>query len=360
MSKKNFLKIRAAIAGSLDKLMMFCVSMALVTPMFASCADNDPVPSDPATTWQPSNYRKSKQPCYAVKNGTAAETGKNVTTLERFNNTSYNTAYQGTFLDLGKYTRTFFDDFNTMSISGPTGPDANWYAPIHGAAGGAAKCLPPEPGPLGPTGPFTVKDGYLTITAKQADDGKWYTGVMETVDREGYGFAQQYGYFECRAKFPSGKATWPAFWLKAAAERTDRSMSRPEIDIIEWYGSDAKGHHACLHLWRAPEADKWSSPMTSTGHKSYIYDLRKWIPDQITNNNSTLEGFHTYGAEITPEWVIFYFDRKELVRHPMFPEYHTPMFILIDNAIVPDKVAEAQGVKEMVVDYVAVYQLVNE
>jgi hypothetical protein len=316
--------------------------------------------SDTLKAWQPSNYRNSKQPCYAVQNGSAQRTGKNQTTIFNFGGReAYITSFQGTPLDTTVLTETWRDDFNTMDISGPDGSDAKWYAPIHGAACGAAKCLPPEQGPLGadfPTGPFSVKNGLLTITGKVADNGKWYSGVMETVDREGYGFAQQYGYFECRVKFPFGKATWPAFWLKAAAERTDFSMSRPEIDAIEWYGSDAKGYHACLHLWRAKEANKWGSPMNSTGHKSYIYDLRKWIPEQIDREKGALEGFHTYGVEFTPLWVIFYFDRKEIVRHPMFPEYHQPMFMLIDNAIVQKDAAEAQGIKEMVVDYVTVYQ----
>jgi hypothetical protein len=65
---------------------------------------------------------------------------------------------------------------------------------------------------------------------------------------------------------------------------------------------------------------------------------------------------------MTKDWIIFYFDRKEIVRQPMYPEYHRPWFILIDNAIIPRATAEAygnpmaEGVKELVIDYVVVYQ----
>jgi hypothetical protein len=353
------------IAHNLGKLMMLCALMSLPT-ILASCSNNDS-PEDPVSpTWQPSNYRDSKQPCYGIQPGTAARTGLNVTTVETFGtkNSMWNADYRGESLELTSFTETWRDDFNEMNISGPTGPDAKWYAPIHGAAGGEAKCLPPEPGPLGPsfpTGPFSVNNGLLTITAQKGYDGNWYTGVMETVDREGYGFAQQYGYWECRMQVPAGHGTWPAFWLKCAAERTDFSMNRPEIDIIEHYGSDAKGHHCSVHLHRANNADFWGNLLTGSVYKSYYFNLNNW-GITISDNNQKLEVFHTYGLAMTKDWIIFYFDRKEIVRQPMYPEYHRPWFILIDNAIIPRATAEAygnpmaEGVKELVIDYVVVYQ----
>ncbi|MBN2762304.1 MAG: hypothetical protein JXR41_04370, partial [Bacteroidales bacterium] len=134
-----------------------------------------------------------------------------------------------------------------------------------------------------------------------------------------------------------------------------------EIDIIEHYGDDAKGHHSSVHLHRANDADFWGNPLANSVYKSYYFNLKNFGAT-ISDNNLKLEGFHTYGLAMTKDWIIFYFDRKEIMRHPMFPEYHRPWFILVDNAINKDETQikygnpSAEGVKELVIDYVAVYQ----
>ncbi|RRJ95988.1 glycoside hydrolase family 16 protein [Opitutaceae bacterium TAV4] len=318
-------------------------SLALTPLAFAqseapptSAPTNDAAPSTPAPATRPTTARPP-----------------NVTTVEAFKTLAYDITQRGRPLDLSDYRQTFLDDFDTMSISPPGGAEANWYGPVHGGAG-AAKWIPP-----GPDGPFSVKDGHLTITTKKDASGKWTTGIIETADRNGRGFSQQYGYFEMRAKFPPDKAVWPSFWLKAAAERTDRTMSRPEIDIIEWYGSeDARGHHSSVHLWAATRNRDPDYPLKKHVWRSHYFDLRKLTPPVMTpfegERWGRLEGFHTYGAEITPEWVIFHFDRKEISRFPMLPEYHQPLFMIVCLAL--KKTDTPDNPKEMVIDYVTAYQ----
>jgi beta-glucanase (GH16 family) len=93
--------------------------------------------------------------------------------------------------------------------------------------------------------PFAIVDGKLRIRAQRytdagfADDGEipdrptttdpypFVSGILNTK----HSFGQQGGYFECRCKFTSGKATWPAFWMLPTA-----GGQPPEIDIMEHNG----------------------------------------------------------------------------------------------------------------------------
>jgi hypothetical protein len=166
-------------------------------------------------------------------------------------------------LDLTGAVLTFADEFHRPSITGPDG-DGPWFAPIHGGFG-SAEFLPPhstEP-------PFYFDNGVLTIPLAKRyrrwtlylddgslrlakRDGRWTSGILQSVNADGEGFTQRYCYFEMRAKFPKGNGTWPAFWLKTVNQFTDRSQTRAEIDIIEAYGGkNWSGYHAAVHLWPA-------------------------------------------------------------------------------------------------------------
>src|SRR5579864_5927642 len=106
---------------------------------------------------------------------------------------------------------------------------ARWTAhtPWHGDFGDAT-FWDPIPG-----GPFTIKDGILSITASKDSEGRWRSGLIAAADATGAGSGTRYGYFEARMKLPPGPGTWPAFWLAALkpATVTDRKV---EIDAIEY------------------------------------------------------------------------------------------------------------------------------
>ena len=150
-------------------------------------------------------------------------------------------------LDLAGYHLTFDDEFDQMNIVAD-GQRGRWYAPVHSNFG-QAKFLPPSQ-----SGPFFVSNGVLTIRAHK-ENGQWISGLMQSVDSHGQGFAQQYGYFEMRAKFPAGAATWPGFWLLTLNGITDKTKTVGEIDVVEQYGDDPARFYMSLKFlasaWRA-------------------------------------------------------------------------------------------------------------
>jgi beta-glucanase (GH16 family) len=172
---------------------------------------------------------------------------------------------------------------------------------------------------------------------------------MQTVNKKSEGFAQQHGYFEMTAKFPAGKGAWPAFWLQSRNRLPRRTETFVEIDVVEWYGGDPRGHHASLHLWPAnrPQEGELAKHVYTHGW----YDLQK--AGLLTAGR--WEGFHSYGVEVRPDWVIFYLDRKELHRFPSVPEFSLPLFMMVDLAILEKEEPQAVSPMDMIVKEVAAY-----
>ena len=269
------------------------------------------------------------------------------TTLEEMKATNWDKTHRGTPLDMSRYEQTFIDNFDKMSVTsdGGTGP---WFAPVH-TTFGAGKFIPP-----GPDGPFSVADGKLTLTAQKTVDAngksKWTAANMQTVDGKGQGFAQQYGYFEASYEAPPGPGSWLGFWLLSQNGLTDPTKTRTEIDVVEWYGGDPRGVHTTVHLWPAAHPGPDGTIAKHVGRANYFN-----VTPTLTNG--VLAGFHTYGVEVTPDLVIGYFDRKEVGRIKSLPEFNTPLYMLVTNAVFPKQADTAQSPLKMAVDYVAAYKL---
>jgi hypothetical protein len=242
----------------------------------------------------------------------AATTGPGRTTNpEEFTQLKWDTGQKGRQIDLRQYKRTFNDDFKAMDIvkddSAP-GPGAVWFSPGHGAFRTNA--------PLRADGPFTLVDDGVRLRVDRAGN-KWLGACMATVNTKGQGFAQLYGYFEATIRYDytaSGTGFWGAFWAKSQKDYfTDGTTTRTEIGFNEFYGDD--GYHASVHLWAAAKPqprETITRHIFSSGFKD------KLGPDVFKNLkvDGAVKGFHAYGGEITPQWVIIYFDRKELGRFP--------------------------------------------
>jgi len=246
---------------------------------------------------------------------------------------------QGEPLQLCRYKKVFADDFNDLSVSKSNNERARWSAhtPWNGDFGDAQFIDPidifadPEK-----NAPFIVKDGILKIRARKHEKGKWTSGLLSSADPTTAGFALMYGYFEARMKLPPGPGVWPAFWLNSNKSKDDKTPS-VEIDVLEYYGQFPDGFHSVWHIW-----DK-VDPKKNTGG-----EIITSVPSGSLNDS-----FHTYGVDVTKEWIVFYLDRREIGRTPTPPEHTKPLMILVNLALGSGwPIDKTPNPSDLLVDYV--------
>jgi beta-glucanase (GH16 family) len=183
-----------------------------------------------------------------------------------------------------------------------------------------------------PNHPFGISNGYLTIRVQKDgnDPNNWFSGysggLISSMDRHGKGFAQEYGYYEASMQTPGGPNTWPAFWLLDAPSLTDNTLADgSEIDVTESYGNFGTGNN------QNPPGDPNQDGVTwhdwghngnaSTGDGIFVHE-----PGMTT-------GFHTYGVDVEPDTITWYFDRKPVWRVATYDAVRRPMFVLENLAL---------------------------
>ena len=216
-------------------------------------------------------------------------------------------------LSLAGYHMTFIEEFDGPLDVSPWGPGTRWIAHTPWAGDfGDARFADPTPG-----FPFTISDGVLRIEARKDDKGKWRAGLLCSSDPKGRGFAQQYGYFEMRAKLPPGPGVWPAFWLASSYDRTDKTAGKDgtvELDVLEYYGHNPTAYTATMHVW---------SPPPHRGEGMTI----------VTREHEVTSGFHNYGVLVEPATTTMYFDGVAVWQTPTPPEHNKPLMVLLDLAL---------------------------
>lgn len=170
--------------------------------------------------------------------------------------------------------------------------------------------------PTTATSPFTIQDGTLIIEAKPADKtitkaaGWWaqYTSGMITTQ---FSFAQQYGYFEMRAKLPKGKGLWPAFWLLPV----DKSWP-PEIDAMEAFGEpNIRGEGGITKIHYAS------------------HERNKKCGGWVDIGTDITADFHRYGVLWEPDKITYYFDGKAYGSCPGNKDANQPFYMLANLAV---------------------------
>lgn len=216
-------------------------------------------------------------------------------------------------LDLSRYTLTFSEEFDAPLDVSPWGKAADgmqtrWIAhtPWNGDFGDAKFADP------GADFPFIIDHRVLRIEARKDAAGAWLAGLLCSCDASGRGFAQTYGYFECRMRMPPGAGVWPAFWLATVMDPARQSAI--EIDVIEFYGHFPNGYQTVVHVWQ-PEPHRANGAGIT---------LR---PDEATG------AFHDYGCLVEREWITMYFDGIAVWRHPTPPEHRLPLQVLLNLAL---------------------------
>ncbi|MCQ2145960.1 MAG: family 16 glycosylhydrolase [Bacteroidales bacterium] len=186
-----------------------------------------------------------------------------------------------------------------------------------------------------------IVDGKLHINCFK-EDGKIYSGRIYGNVNTGW----KYGYVEASICLPSGKGTWPAFWMMPV--HYTAWPDDGEIDIME-----EVGYHK----------DYVSSSLHALGH---VHSNNTQVTKEVYCKGAEGE-YHTYGMEWTPDYFQFYVDGNKTLyyKNPGTGKvdwpYDAPFYVIL-NLAWGGSWGGAQGVNEAVlpvtmkVDYVRVFQ----
>jgi len=135
---------------------------------------------------------------------------------------------------------------------------------------------------------IALEDGKLVITAEKKGD-TYYSGKINSKDNVEF----TYGVIEVKAKLATGKGLWPAIWMLGADISEVGWPASGEIDILEYIGKEPGIVFTSLH--------------TPASHGNTINTKKTKIAD-------IEEGYHTYKAVWTPDYIEFFVDGDQLYR----------------------------------------------
>ncbi len=187
-----------------------------------------------------------------------------------------------------------------------------------------------------------VTGGELVIEARrEAYMGKQYTSGRITTQNKA---SWQYGRMEARMKIPTGKGTWPAFWMLGNSISSVGWPASGEIDIMEHVNSEAFTH-GTIH---------WSNQ--NNAYANY----------GGPSGNLDFSQYHLYAVEWDASAIRWYVDGTKFHEVNIAggvngtSEFHAPYFLLFNLAVggnwpgSPD--ASTVFPNRMQVDYVRVYR----
>ncbi|APG60660.1 glycoside hydrolase family 16 protein [Christiangramia salexigens] len=158
-----------------------------------------------------------------------------------------------------------------------------------------------------------VIDGNLVITAVKKD-GEYYSGKINSKGNLEF----TYGEIEVKAKLAPGTGLWPAIWMLGSDIDTVGWPACGEIDILEYVGREPDMVFTSLHT-------PASHGETINTKKSYFEDIE--------------EGYHTYKAIWTKDYIEFFVDGNQVYRFTpkAYDDEHYPyrkdFYFLINMAI---------------------------
>ena len=185
-----------------------------------------------------------------------------------------------------------------------------------------------------------LNDGKLIINiVKEAD--KYTSTRITTAGKKEF----QYGRMEARAKIPTGKGIWPAFWMLGSNISKVGWPKSGEIDILEYVGREPHQVYTTLH--------------TQDSHGNSVNSKK-------TEIKNIEEGFHVYAIEWTKEKIEFFVDdvsiytfKPEVKNEDIWP-FNQPFYFIINTAVGGNfgghDVDDSIFPQQFVIDYVRVYQ----
>ncbi|MGN8644825.1 glycoside hydrolase family 16 protein [Gracilibacillus sp. HCP3S3_G5_1] len=179
-----------------------------------------------------------------------------------------------------------------------------------------------------------VSDGKLKLISKKENyNGRSYTSAaIHSKDK----FYFRYGKVEIRAKLPSGKGIFPAFWMMPNID----NQWLPEIDIFEMLG------HQPNEIWMVQH---WLDENQQLTSKS----------DHFIGDDDFSKDFHTFSLEWSVDSIKWYIDGIERFQtNNSSPQ--VDMYLYLNTAIGGDWPGSPDNTtifpQTFEVDYVRVYQ----
>jgi hypothetical protein len=244
------------------------------------------------------------------------------------------------------YKLVWYDEFNDSKLSDGRAALPNlekwWYEEGRGNNGwGNNEIQSYVPGFIGADTCAKIYDGTLKIIAKQVGSN---VHSIRMNSRQ----AWLYGYIEARMKIPTGRGTWPAFWMLPQ----DNTIGWPlggEIDIVEAVGYMPNVVHSSVHT-RAynhmVHTEKTASRHVPTAQTAFHVYAIEWTEDYI----------HGYVDGVR----YFTFDNDKTNNRDTWP-FNIPFYLKL-NLAWGGNWGAAQGIDNSAlpatfeIDYVRVYQ----
>lgn len=189
-----------------------------------------------------------------------------------------------------------------------------------------------------------VENGNLIIESRYENYmGKIYSSARLVTRNLG---DWKYGYFEMRAILPTGRGTWPAFWMLPTDWEYGGWPDSGEIDIMEHVGYDPGVVHGTVHT------------------KDYNHMIGTQV-GQHKNIATAQTEYHVYACEWTPDVIRMYIDGNHYfsfnnqgswTKWPFNKRFH-----ILLNTAVGGNWGGVEGVDntafptQFIIDYVRVY-----
>jgi len=165
-----------------------------------------------------------------------------------------------------------------------------------------------------------VTNGELRIHAMKGSDGKYYSSRIQTKGKVEF----QYVRLEASIKVSNLEGgLWPAFWMLGSSFSNVDWPFCGEIDIMELGSAEAIGSEKLHELVLA--AMHWNG--TPAGEHAFEYGG--------ATANGTVQDFHTYGLDWTPERISMDIDGKDLYSKNItgLDQFHKPFFMILNLAV---------------------------
>ncbi|MGL4412196.1 MAG: family 16 glycosylhydrolase [Bacteroidales bacterium] len=234
------------------------------------------------------------------------------------------------------YTLVWHDEFNEGTRPSAT----NWSYETGGGGWGNNELQHYVAGSIGSEQLASVNDGIFKIVAKKIGSTVYSIRINS---KESW----TYGYFEAKLRLPSGKGTWPAFWMMP--KNFTSWPEDGEIDIMEEVGYRPNWVSSAIHCksyHHSINTEKTAERFLETAQSEYHIYALEWTEDYIkTFVDGTL---------------LFTFMNDKKGNKDTWP-FYTPFYLKL-NLAWGGNWGGAQGVDESAlpatyeIDYVRVFQ----